>query len=261
VTAGTLRVVVMDYEELPRQRVTDLVREHPNLELVGQAADGTTALDVIVACRPDLAFLDIQMPELDGFQVVSALDDDVLPAVVFVTAYDEYAIRAFEVDAIDYLLKPVTAERFAAAVARVLSRLEHRDRRDASLGDPVRALASRATEQRGAPLTRFVARRGAKHYFVRVTDVEWIEAVGNYVRLQTGDKSHLIRETMKGVDAKLDRAQFVRIHRSVLVAVDRIQSIEAREHGEYLVTMQGGTKFVSSRGYGDRIRGLLRSAS
>lgn len=257
-TAGTLRVVVVDDEGLPRQRVADLVREHPRLELVGQAADGTSALDVIVGCRPDLAFIDIQMPELDGFQVVSALDDDVLPAVVFVTAYDEYAIRAFEVAAIDYLLKPVTAERFAAAVARVLGRLE---RRDATSGDSIRVLASRAAEHRGAPLTRFVARRGAKHYFVRVADVDWIEAVGNYVRLQTGDKSHLIRETMKGVEAKLDPAQFVRIHRSVLVSVDRIQSIEAREHGEYLVTMPGGRRFVSSRGYGDRIRGLLRSAS
>jgi len=195
------------------------------------------------------------MPELDGFQVVSALDDDVLPAVVFVTAYDEYAIRAFEVDAIDYLLKPVTDERFAAAVSRVLARI---DRSDASLANPIRTLATRATEERRVPTTRFVARRGAKHYFVRVADIDWIEAVGNYIRLQTGDKSHLIRETMKGVETKLDPAEFVRIHRSVFVAVERIQSIEAREHGEYLVTMQSGTKFVSSRGYSERVRALLR---
>jgi two-component system LytT family response regulator len=195
------------------------------------------------------------MPELDGFQVVSALDDDVLPAVVFVTAFDEYAIRAFEVDAVDYLLKPVTDDRFAAAVARVLGRIEHRD---FSLVNPIRTLAARANEERAAPTTRFVARRGAKHYFVRVADVDWIEAVGNYVRLQTGDKSHLIRETMKGAEAKLNSADFVRIHRSLLVAVDRIQSIEAREHGEYLVTMHTGSKFVSSRGYSDRVRALLR---
>jgi two-component system, LytTR family, response regulator len=251
----TLRTIVVDDEQLPRERVTNLVRAHSELELVGQAEHGAAALDLIVECRPDLAFLDIQMPELDGFQVVSALDDDALPAVVFVTAYDEYAIRAFEVDAIDYLLKPVTAERFAAAVTRVLGRIE---RRDTSIDNPVRALASRATEERGAPTTRFVARRGSKHYFVRVADVDWIEAVGNYVRLQTGDKSHLIRETMKGVEAKLDPGEFVRIHRSMLVAVDRIQSIETREHGEYLVTMQGGARFVSSRGYSERIRRLLR---
>ena len=251
----TLRVIVVDDEQLPRQRVSDLVLAHPQLELVGEAEHGAAALDAIVESRPDLVFLDIQMPELDGFQVISALDDDALPAVVFVTAFDEYAIRAFEVDAIDYLLKPVTAERFAAAVGRVVARIE---RRDDSLESPLRALASRADHERHARATRFVARRGAKHYFVRVADIEWIEAVGNYIRLQTGDKSHLIRETMKGVEAKLDPAEFVRIHRSALVAVERIQSIEAREQGEYLVTMQGGAKLVSSRGYSERVRALLR---
>jgi two-component system LytT family response regulator len=152
----TLRVVVVDDEQLPRQRVSDLVRSHPALQLVGQAEHGAAALDVIVECRPDLVFLDIQMPELDGFQVVSALDDDVLPAVVFVTAYDEYAIRAFEVDAIDYLLKPVTDERFAAAVSRVLARI---DRSDASLANPIRTLATRATEERRAH--RHASSRGA----------------------------------------------------------------------------------------------------
>jgi two-component system LytT family response regulator len=251
----TLRTLVVDDERLPRERVSDLARVHPALELVGQAEHGAAALDLIVESRPDLVFLDIQMPELDGFQVISALEDDMLPAIVFVTAFDEYAIRAFEVDAIDYLLKPVTAGRFDAAVARVLARVE---RRDSSLDAPIRTLASRAAESRTTPLTRCVARRGAKHYFVRVADVDWIEAVGNYIRLQTGDKSHLIRETMKGVESKLDQSEFVRVHRSVIVAVERIQSIEAREHGEYLVTMQTGARFVSSRGYSDRVRALLR---
>ena len=250
-----LSVLVVDDEALPRQRVTDLVRGHPRLTLVGEVSDGAAALDAIVERRPDLVFLDIQMPELDGFQVVSALDDAVLPAIVFVTAYDEYAIRAFEVDAIDYLLKPVTAQRFAAAVTRVLGRI---DRRDASLEAPIRTLANRAAEQRGAPVTRFVARRGSKHYFVPVADVDWIEAEGNYVRLQTGERSHLIRETMKALEAKLDPAEFVRIHRSMLVAVARIESVQAREHGEYLVTMRGGAKFVSSRGYSERLRRMLR---
>jgi two-component system LytT family response regulator len=251
----TLRTLVVDDERLPRERVSDLVRAHPDLELIGQAEHGAAALDAILEAKPDLVFLDIQMPELDGFQVIAALDDERLPAVVFVTAFDEYAIRAFEVDAIDYLLKPVTAERFAAAVERVVGRT---DRRDASLDVPIRTLATRAAESRATPTTRFVARRGAKHYFVRVADVDWIEADGNYVRLQTGDKSHLIRETMKGVEAKLDPAAFVRVHRSAMVAIERIQSIEAGEHGEYVVTMQGGVRLVSSRSYSDRIRALLR---
>jgi two-component system LytT family response regulator len=232
----TLRVVVVDDEPLPRQRVRDLVAQHPALELVGEAADGTQALDVIVDRRPDLVFLDIQMPELDGLQVAAALGDDAPPFIVFVTAYDEYAIRAFEVDALDYLLKPVTAERFAMAVARVLGRIG--------------TDANRAT--------RFVARRGGRHYFVRVAEIDWIEAVGNYVRLHTGGTSHLIRETMKGMEERLDPTAFVRIHRSAIVAIDRIVGIEAREQGEYVVTLPGRVRVTSSRSYGDRIRALVR---
>jgi two-component system LytT family response regulator len=256
----TLRVVVVDDERLPRERVRDLVAQHSGLTLVGEATDGAEALDVIVELRPDLVFLDIQMPELDGLQVAASLtDDEAPPAIVFVTAYDDYAIRAFEVDAIDYLLKPVTAERFAAAVARVSARLGRQAARDdgASLHGSIHALAARAAHDRGFP-TRFVARRGAKHYFIRVADIDWIEAVGNYVRLQTGDTSHLVRETMKGVESRLDPAEFVRVHRSAIVAVGRIRSIEAREQGEYLVTMASGARLVSSRGYSDRVRALLR---
>ena len=251
----TLRTVVVDDEALPRQRVADLVRGDTRLDLVGEADDGRAALDVIVEQRPDLVFLDIQMPELDGFQVIAALDDDALPAIVFVTAYDAYAIRAFEVDAIDYLLKPVNAERFDAAVARVVNRL-----RDPQAGSDaaVRTLASRASETRAAPIVRFVARRGAKHYFIRTGDIDWIEADGNYLRLWTGDRSHLVRETMKAAEERLDPASFVRIHRSTIVAIDRIDSIQAQENGDYVVTMQSGAKLASSRGYAGRIRGLLR---
>jgi two-component system, LytTR family, response regulator len=252
----TLRTVVVDDESLPRERMVDLVRTHPDLSLVGQAEHGASALDVISETRPDLVFLDIQMPELDGFQLVSALDEEIMPAIVFVTAYDEYAIRAFEVDAVDYLLKPITEERFRAAVARVLSRTQHQG---GTSGDGIRALASRASQERGTPTTRFVARLGSRHYFVKVADLEWVEADGNYMRLHTSDrKSHLIRETMRGIEARLDPSAFVRIHRSVIVAVERIATIEAREHGEYIVNMTGGAKLVSSRGYSERVRDMLR---
>ena len=251
----TLRTLVVDDERLARERVTSLVRDRPELTLIGEAQDGRTALDLIVEHRPDLVFLDVQMPELDGFQIIGALDgaEDPLPAVVFVTAYDAYALRAFEVAAMDYLLKPVTAERFAAAVSRVLARTGQR-----SAGVSLHAFAEQAAAARAERPTRFVARRGAKHYFIRVADVDRIEADGNYVRIQTGDTAHLIRDTMHGVEAKLDPEEFVRIHRSAIVAIDRIQSIEAREAGEYLVTLRGGAKVVSSRGYSDRVRALLR---
>jgi two-component system, LytTR family, response regulator len=251
----TLRTLVVDDERLARERVTSLVRDRPELTLVGEAEDGRTALDLIVEHRPDLVFLDIQMPELDGFQIIGALNGETLPAVVFVTAYDAYALRAFEVAAMDYLLKPVTAERFAAAVSRVVARIGGAQR---SSADSLHAFAEQAAAARGERPTRFVARRGAKHYFVRVADVDWIEADGNYVRVQTGDTSHLIRDTMHGVEAKLNPEEFVRIHRSAIVAIDRIQSIESREAGEYLVSLRGGAKLVSSRGYSQRIRALLR---
>ena len=251
----TLRTLVVDDEALPRQRMADLVRADSRLLLAGEADDGRAALDLIVEQRPDLVFLDIQMPELDGFQVIAALDDDALPAVVFVTAYDAYAIRAFEVDAIDYLLKPVNTERFDAAVTRVVGRLGESG---AESEAAVRTVVARASEARAAPIHRFVARRGAKHYFIKTSDIDWIEADGNYLRLWTGDRSHLVRETMKAAEERLDADSFVRIHRSTIVAIDRIESIQAQENGDYLVTMAGGAKLSSSRGYADRIRGLLR---
>jgi two-component system, LytTR family, response regulator len=252
----TLRVVVVDDEDLPRQRIVDLVRRTPDLELVGEADDGANALDRIEELRPDLVFLDIQLPELDGFELVAALGKSRLPAIVFVTAYDEYAVRAFEVDAIDYLLKPVRPERFTEAVQRVRARASGA-RDNSSLDASIRSLASRAVADRGYP-TRFVARRGSKHYFVRVADVDWIDADGNYARLHTASRSHLIRETMKSIASRLDPARFVRIHRSAIVAVDAIETIEARDQGEYVVTVRGGVKLVSSRGYSANVRSLLQ---
>ena len=249
----TLRTIVVDDEPLARQRVVDLVRARPELSLVAEAEDGRMALDLIAELRPDLVFLDIQMPELNGFEVISALDDDAMPRFVFITAFDEYAVRAFEIDAMDYLLKPVAKDRFDATVSRALMKGLNTE-----TNSPVRALAERATEAKPERPTRFVARRGTRHYFVRVADIDWIEAVGNYVRLQTGESSHLIRETMRGLEAKLDPAQFVRMHRSAIVAIDRIDGIQARDAGEYLVTLRDGTRLVSSRAYSDRIRALLR---
>jgi len=241
-----LSVLVVDDEDLPRQRVVDLVRAHPRLSLVGEAADGASALDAIVEHRPDLVFLDIQMPELDGFQVIAALDDDMLPAIVFVTAYDEYAIRAFEVDAIDYLLKPVTAQRFEAAVTRALSRI---DGRNASLEQPIRTLASRASVQRGTPVRRFVARRGGKHYFVPVADIDWIEAEGNYVRLHAGERAYLIREKIGTLEEKLDPDAFARVHRSTIVNLSRVRELVPLASGDFTIRMKDGKELRLSRGY------------
>ena len=248
-----LRAVIVDDEMLVRERMRTLVSSHAALELVGEAADGLAALDLIAGAEPHVVFLDVQMPELDGFQVVASMEG-AIPAIVFVTAYDEYAIRAFEVDAIDYLLKPVTEARFAAAVERVLARRRDRDDGD----DGIREMASRAADARAEPLTRFVVRIGQRHYFVRLAEVVWIEADGNYLKVFAGGRSHLVRATMKSVEPRLDPDAFVRVHRSAIVAVDRVETIEARDQGEYLIRMGSGARFTSSRGYSERVRRLLR---
>jgi two-component system LytT family response regulator len=253
--ATTLRTLVVDDEPLPRERVVTLVRATPGLELVGEAASGTEALDQVVALRPDLLFLDIQLPEMDGFEVVDSLGGETLPAIVFVTAYDEYAVRAFEVNAIDYLLKPVSAERFAAAVGRIRDRVA---RADDDMAKRVRDALSRMTQARSAsPRRRFVVRRGNTHSFVPVEHVDWIDAEGNYLRLHVGRQTHLVRLTMKTLESELVAHDFVRIHRSMLVNIERIASVTPSGEGEYYVTLRDGTRLSSSRGYADRVRALL----
>jgi two-component system, LytTR family, response regulator len=255
-TAGDgmmLRVLVVDDEELPRRRVKELTEAHPQLELIGEAVDGAEALDRIVALHPDLVFLDIRMPALDGFQVVASLDDDAMPAIVFVTAYDVHAIRAFEVGAFDYLLKPITQARFDAAVQRVI------DRTAAASVRELREFAARMERTRGYVI-RLVARRGGRHYIVQVRDIDWLESEGNYVRLHCGTDEHLVRNTMREIEEKLDPARFVRIHRSCMVAMDRVRTIEARKHGEYTLHLRDGTRLDSSRTYSPRIRAIVRTA-
>ncbi len=229
----TLRAAIVDDEPLARERIRELLGAHADVEIVAECADGMAAVAEIVARTPDVVFLDIQMPELDGFGVVEALAATRLPEIVFVTAFDEYAVRAFEAQALDYLLKPVTAERFEAALARARARL------------------SRYTN-------RFVVRDGAKLVFVRAAEVDWIDAAGNYARLHAGGRPHLLRETLKSLEARLDPDEFVRVHRSAIVRLERIASLEPWFHGEYVVILADGTRLTASRSYSARLRALLR---
>jgi len=251
---SAIRVIAVDDEPLARERVTTLVRETPGLELVGEGANGLEALDLISRLEPDLIFIDVEMPELDGFGVIAALEVDRVPAVIFITAYEQYAMAAFDVGAVDYLHKPVTRSRFAAAVERAKERLAAR-----SVAHWRALVAGAALAQRSRGLrTRFVVRRGNTHYFVPVTEVDWIDAADNYLRLHVGPKSHLSRGTMKQAEDELDPAQFVRIHRSAIVAVDRIVSIRSHEAGSHVVDLKGGVRLRSSRQYAERVRALLR---
>jgi two-component system LytT family response regulator len=224
--------------------------------VVAECGDGVEAVRVLASLRPELVFLDVQMPELDGFGVVEALGEDRLPVIVFVTAFDDYAIRAFEVSAVDYLLKPFDRARFDKALAKASARL-HASPSSAADDDELRAFIARLRVERGYP-ARFVVRSDGRIAFVRVGDVDWIDSAGNYVRLHVGGRVHLLRETMKSVESKLNPETFVRVHRSAIVNIDRVVALEPYFHGEYVVTMRDGAKLTSSRSHSAALRSLVR---
>jgi two-component system LytT family response regulator len=250
----TMRVIAVDDESLARERVAALVQEHADLQLVGEAGNGLEALDLISALSPDLVFIDIEMPELSGFGVIAAMRGERLPAIVLVTAYDSYAMRAFEVGVLDYLQKPVTPQRFAAAVERARAQ---RQRQSAEQAEAVLANAADLERTRGLR-SRFVVRRGNTHHFVPVDQVDWIDVADNYLQLHTGARTHLYRGTMKEVGEELDPAKFVRIHRCIMVAIDRIVAIQTHDAGGYMIALADGTRLRTSRAYAPRIRALLR---
>ena len=250
------RVLVADDEPLARERLRFLLARRPGYEVVAECVDGDEALSEIERLRPEVAFLDISMPGRNGVEVAQALlDDHHAPAIVFVTAYDQFALRAFEVSAIDYLVKPVDRERFEQMLDRVERRIDRVGH--APLGDDVRALLHELRTTSALP-KRFVVRSPRGHYFVRAEDIETATAEGNYVALAAGGRIHLVRETMKSFESKVDPARFVRIHRSTIVSIDRIARIEPLGHGAYRITMQSGARFDSSPTYGGRVQALLR---
>jgi two-component system, LytTR family, response regulator len=249
-----IRALIIDDEPLPRERIRTLLAERRDVEVIGECRDGQEAVNAILAERPDLVFLDIQMPELDGFEVIKAISNEFMPAIVFVTSFDEYAIRAFEVNAIDYLLKPINAARFEESVLRAIDRLTQSNVRESErkLLDFIELL--RAEHQH---VTRFVVRSGSRLSFVRASNVDWIDAADNYVRLHVGGREHFLRDTLKSVEIQLDPEIFVRVHRSVIINLDRVESVEPYSHGEYVVTMKDGAKLTTSRSYSERLRLLL----
>ncbi len=254
-TAAT-RVVIVDDEPLAREKLRTLLEGRAGYELVAECGDGAAAVEAIHELDPDLVFLDVEMPGLDGFGVLEALEPGREPYVVFVTAYDRYALRAFEVRALDYLLKPFHRARFEEALARV----EERRRGHAAAPEEwtaIRALLDELRAERGYA-ARLVVRTGQKITFVATADVDWIEADGNYARLHAGKRDYLLRETMKNVEARLDPRRFLRIHRSAIVNLDRIASVEPYFHGEYIVTLTDGHRITASRTHSARLRELIR---
>lgn len=228
-----LRVLLVDDEPLARQGLRDHLAAHGDVEVVGEAGDGLAAVAQIEALRPDVVFLDVQMPGADGFEVLRLVEAEVRPVVVFVTAYEQYALRAFEAHAVDYLLKPFDGARFAAALQRARAWLSVEGRGGAGVEAVLEAVARRRRE-------RFVVRHAGRLRIVPAAEVEWIEARGNYVHLHHGDGPFLLRETMTALQEALDPARFLRVHRSALVAVAAVVAYERRPSGDYELKMRSG---------------------
>ncbi|HEX2268411.1 MAG TPA: LytTR family DNA-binding domain-containing protein [Pyrinomonadaceae bacterium] len=244
--ATRIRALVVDDEPLAREMIREMLENDSEVEIVGECANGREAVEAIRSSAPDLVFLDIQMPELGGFEVLESLDPKATPHVIFVTAYDQYAVRAFEVHALDYLLKPYDRERFDAAWRRAKEqiKLDRASRRDQDI-------IALLEELKAGPryLERLVIKNGGRVFFLHVQDIYCIEAEGNYVRVYDHQKGYLLRETISSLEEQLDPKQFLRIHRSAIVKIDRIKEMQPWFHGEYRIIMENGKQLALSRNY------------
>ena len=253
-----IRTLIVDDEPAAREGMRHLLAADPEIVLAGECSNGREAVAAIRDTSPDLAFLDVQMPELDGFGVLREVGVERAPAVVFVTAFDQYALRAFDVHAIDYLLKPFTDDRFRQSLDRAKQLV-----RQGRLGDLSRKLAALLDndESARAPapsyLDRLVVKSGGKVTLLPVGEIEWIDAEGDYVRIHVGKTWHLLRETMKNLEDQLDAARFVRIHRSTIVNLEKVKELQPFFRGEYVVVLHNGTTLKLSRGYRDNLEARL----
>ena len=248
-----IRVVVADDQPMARERLVSLLSAEPGVEVAGVASSGLEAVDCIRHQAPDLVFLDLQMPGLDGFGVIEAIGVERMPATVFVTAFDEYAVRAFEVQALDYLLKPFGRQRFQSALARARRHLE-RERQGEMAGRLAELLQMRRP---GEGRERILVKSGGRVSFIEIDSIDWVEAEGNYVRLHAGDQVHLMRETMNGLVERIGAQQFFRIHRSRIVNVKKVKELLIAGGGDYQVVLFDGTKLGLSRLYRDALQEQL----
>jgi two-component system LytT family response regulator len=249
-----IRCLIVDDEPLSRDRITTLLEHVPESEVVGECETGAAAIRAIQELSPDLLFLDVQMPEVDGFGVLAAIPPESAPAVIFVTAYDQYAIRAFEVHAQDYLLKPFDPDRFFTAFRHAAERIRT-DRANGSTGKLTALLEDieRARPRR----TRLPIRAGGRVTFLPIDEIDWLEAADNYVRIHANGDVHVIRQTLQRMEQSLPPASFVRIHRSAIVNADRIREIQPWFGGEYVVQLQNGATVHTSRRYRARLEALM----
>ena len=253
VDSKRIKALVVDDEPPGRRRIRELLHEEPDVVVIGESTNGVEAIEAIRKHSPDLVFLDIQMPEVDGFGVVEAIGP-AIPTVIFTTAYDQYALQAFEVHALDYLLKPFDKERFQTAMER--ARVAITKRKSEDISEKLLSLLQSFRADRKGP-DRLVIKSGGRVFFLKTDEIDWIEAAGNYIRLHVNSESHLLRETMSGIQKRLDVNQFIRIHRSTFVNLERIKELQPWFHGEYVVILQDGTQLTMSRSYRSNLPELL----
>ena len=248
-----LTALVVDDEPLAREGLRMLLSGDPEIAGIHEARDGREAVAAVHELRPDLVFLDVQMPEMDGFAVAREVGPENMPAVIFVTAHDRFAIQAFEINAIDYLLKPVTGQRFAQALERAKARLRAKAPDDTSR--QILGLLETLASPR-AYVKRLAVRTAGKTVFVDLDEVDWIEAAENYVQLHAGRAVHLLHVAMNTVEKSLNPEVFLRIHRSIIVNIQRIREMQPALHGEYVITLQNGVRLQSGRNYNSRLKAL-----
>jgi len=250
----SIRTLIADDETLARRKLRTLLSAESCANVVGECQDGRQTLDAVLTCKPDLLLLDIQMPDLDGFQVLEQIPPDQLPIVIFTTAYDQYAIRAFEAHALDYLLKPFDQRRLHCALERAKSEL---------LKSHEQALQTRILDILGknrpepVQFNRLVIRTGGRVVFLDLDEVDWIEAAANYVKLHAGKQSFLLREGIGHIWAKMDPERFVRVHRSYIINVKRIRELQPCESGEFMAVLKDGKELPCSRGCRPQLMGLI----
>ena len=250
---AVLEVVIVDDEPLARDRIRELLKSHRDVEIVGEARNGQEAIETITLQRPDIVFLDVQMPDMNGFEVLKALDLNSIPLIIFVTAFDEYALRAFEFHAVDYLMKPFDRQRFAKAID--YAKLQVTLTKDRDTSRIIRLLED--IKPRTGYLERFIIKTGETVHFVQASEVDSIEAEGNYVRLKIGNSSHLLRDTLNNIESQIDPRLFVRIHRSTIVNMNRVRELQTWARGEYRVVLHSGASHTLSRGYRDHFESVI----
>lgn len=249
-----VRTLIVDDEELGRKRIRKLLSLEAEFEVVGESRDGREAIRAIEKLKPDLVFLDVQMPELDGFEVLARIAPAKMPVIIFVTAYDRFALKAFEAQALDYLLKPFDDERFAQTLQRARTYL---NRNETDTVDERLAKLLEGLPSGGTFLTRVAVKTAGRVVFVKAEEIDWIEAAGNYVNLHVGKESYLLRGRIRELEKRFDPEKFFRIHRSTIVNLDRVKELQPMFKGESIVVLKDGQKLPASRSCSQRLQAFL----